>query len=207
PAAADPTPSRPPGLRERKKAETRAAITGTAFDLFTERGYDNVGVREIAEAAGTSVGTLFSYFPEGKASLLFAGDRAGHIAALVDAVEHRPPGHTIPRALAEHIALRGPFTQHPDPGQRRTVALIDATPELSEHARRTWAAAEDPLTTAITQQTGLPHDDPTARLLAHYILQAPDLARTSPDPRHALEAITRLLERGWPACLTDARLT
>ncbi|MFD4562155.1 TetR/AcrR family transcriptional regulator [Streptomyces sp. NPDC058469] len=203
--AADPTPARPPGLRERKKAETRQAISNAAFDLFTERGYDNVGVREIAEAAGTSIGTLFSYFPEGKSSLLFTGDRAGHIAALVDAVEHRPPGYTIPRALGERIAMRGPFKQHLAPGRRRTVALIDATPELSEHARRTWAAAEGPLTTVISEQTGLPHGDPSVRLLARYILQAPDLARTSPDPRHALEAIIRLLERGWPACLTHAR--
>ncbi|MFF3941763.1 TetR/AcrR family transcriptional regulator [Streptomyces phaeofaciens] len=202
PPAATASPSRPPGLRERKKAETRRAITRAALDLFVERGYDDVGVREVAHAAGTSVATLFSYFPDGKASLVFPGNRSEHTAALVRAVQDRPAGHGILRALHDHMAVRGPFEQHPTPDERRALDLIRATPELGDHALRSWTAAQDAVATAVAQEAGLPADDPTPRLLARYVLQIPDLARTTTDARATLDVVTGLLTHGWPACLT-----
>jgi AcrR family transcriptional regulator len=50
-------------LRERKKAETRQRIADVATVMFVERGFDNVPITEIAEAAGVSKVTVFNYFP------------------------------------------------------------------------------------------------------------------------------------------------
>ena len=63
-----PGPARPgsrgrPGLRERKKARTRAAIREHALRLFREQGYDATTVEQIAEAAEVSPSTFFRYFP------------------------------------------------------------------------------------------------------------------------------------------------
>ena len=55
----DPDPS---GLRARKKAQTRQAISDEATRLFMERGFDAVTLAEVAEAAGVSVKTIFNYF-------------------------------------------------------------------------------------------------------------------------------------------------
>jgi AcrR family transcriptional regulator len=51
------------GLREEKKAATRAALSDVAMGLFLERGFDAVTVAEVAAVARVSVNTVFNYFP------------------------------------------------------------------------------------------------------------------------------------------------
>ncbi|SED81868.1 TetR/AcrR family transcriptional regulator [Ruania alba] len=50
------------GLRERKRAETRARFARTAFELASERGLDGFTVDELAEATDVARRTFFNHF-------------------------------------------------------------------------------------------------------------------------------------------------
>src|SRR3981081_1551748 len=60
-----------PGLRERKKRETRDRIVAVAFDLFQAQGYDETTLVQIAERSQVAARTVSNYFPQ-KVDLLVA---------------------------------------------------------------------------------------------------------------------------------------
>ncbi|MCR6482692.1 TetR/AcrR family transcriptional regulator [Amycolatopsis sp. OK19-0408] len=179
------------GRRERKKAQTRQALADAALELFLARGYDEVGVKEIADAADVSVTTLFKYFPS-KEALLFDQDDDIE-AALVEAVHGRPPGHTVVDALRKYvlkdIADGGPDDQF--------LRLIESTPVLRDYGRRMWMRHETALARAIAVELRVPEDDVSCASLARFALASRDLIVTHENPRKAAEEIFGNLERGW----------
>jgi AcrR family transcriptional regulator len=76
-----------PGLRERKKARTRAAIREHALRLFGEQGYQRTTVEQIAAAAEVSPSTFFRYFPT-KEDLVLQDDMD---TRMVEAFGRQPP--------------------------------------------------------------------------------------------------------------------
>jgi AcrR family transcriptional regulator len=50
------------GRRERRAAETRVRLFRSALQLIAKRGFPNVTVEEITEAADVGKGTFFNYF-------------------------------------------------------------------------------------------------------------------------------------------------
>jgi AcrR family transcriptional regulator len=60
-----------PGLRQRKKDETRARLLTVSRRLFTKQGYEATTLEQIADGAGISVPTLLVYF-ESKERLALA---------------------------------------------------------------------------------------------------------------------------------------
>jgi AcrR family transcriptional regulator len=90
-----------PGLRERKKEQTRQAIAETARRLFAERGFDAVTVAEVAREAEVSEGTVFNYFPTKED--LFYSPMETFEAALVEAVRDRSPGESVLAAFRRFV--------------------------------------------------------------------------------------------------------
>ncbi|SDH31033.1 transcriptional regulator, TetR family [Lentzea fradiae] len=189
---------RPAGLRERKKAATRKAIAETALQLFLAHGYEQVGIRQIAEAADVSVSTLFNYFPGGKEALVF-DEETDNEAALIAAVTDRPAGRTITEALRTY--LTGFASKPSGPGSRfaEFQAFVQRTPALREYARTMWLRHEEALARAIAAESGRPADDLTCAALARFALETVAFARSRPDPAAAFAHAWELLDRGWAA--------
>ena len=89
------------GHRERKKQQTRDAISRAALELFVERGYEATTLAEIAEAAGVSTRTIFAYYPS-KEDILFCGFQETRDALAV-ALAERPGGKDALGTLRDFI--------------------------------------------------------------------------------------------------------
>jgi AcrR family transcriptional regulator len=89
-----------PGLRERKKTETRVAIQQAVLFLALGRGLDVVTADEIATAANVSVRTFHNYFGSKEEALVAAW--VSEFEVYVDALRDRPADEPILDAL-EHV--------------------------------------------------------------------------------------------------------
>ncbi|WP_262060075.1 TetR/AcrR family transcriptional regulator [Streptomyces sp. STR69] len=87
-STADPTPPKPPGLRERMRATVRAEVTEVALRLFTEQGFGRTTADQIAAEAGLSRATLFRYFGT-KEDIVLAG-LEGDAQQVTEALAARP---------------------------------------------------------------------------------------------------------------------
>src|SRR4051794_10191745 len=85
------------GLRERKKQETRDRLAHIATLLFIERGFDNVTITEVAEAADVSKMTVTNYFPL-KEDLVFDAHELV-VDSLARTVRERLPGESALHGL------------------------------------------------------------------------------------------------------------
>lgn len=181
------------GRRERKKAATRAAIADAALRLFLERGYEQVSVKDVAEAADVAVTTLFQHF-SGKEAMAFDQDEDRE-AALVAAVLGRPAGQSVLDALHAYFETARSLTL--DPAVKDFLRLVRTTPPLREYARHMWTRHEVSLARAVADSTGPELDATAAAALARFSLEALDLAGDQPNPHRALAEIFDHLRRGF----------
>ena len=92
--------ARATGLRERKKAETRTAISQAVLHLALERGLDAVTADDIAAAANVSVRTFHNYFGTKEEALVAAW--RSEFQVHVEALRDRPADEPILVSL-EHV--------------------------------------------------------------------------------------------------------
>jgi AcrR family transcriptional regulator len=92
------------GRRQRHAAETRLRLFRCALQLFAERGFSNVTVEDITEAADVGKGTFFNYF-ESKDHVLgvMAEIQLGKVREGVALAES---GKQTIRAVLHHLFLR-----------------------------------------------------------------------------------------------------
>lgn len=184
-----------PGRRERKKAATRQKIADAALRLFLERGYDAVGIRDVAAEADVAVTTLFSHFAS-KEALVFEQDddfEQRLSRAVTDRSPHEP---LIPALRRETEALVRHCTgDHAAP----IWHMIDASPALREYEESMRLRHAESLATTIAADPDLSRTPTACRTIARFVVDAYSLAREEPDPRAAVDEIFRMIEAAWAA--------
>jgi AcrR family transcriptional regulator len=144
------------GLRERKKQRTRQLLSETARRLFSERGFEQVSIAEIAREAEVSEQTVFNYFPS-KEDLVYRGLEIFE-EQLLAAVRHRPRDQSVIDAFGEFILEpRGLLATKDDAAARDLIAvtrMIAASPALLAREQQIFARYTNTLAQLIAEESG-----------------------------------------------------
>jgi AcrR family transcriptional regulator len=171
------TSSLPAGLRERKKAKTRATIREHAMRLFEEQGYAATTVDQIAEAADVSQSTFFRYFPT-KEDLVLTDDYDPAIVAAMRAVPPEVgPVEAIRRSIHEVFVRLTPQEWEREQRRQRIFAEV---PELRARAMQQYSETITLLADVVAERAGLPAGNFSARVLAGAVIGA--ALSTTPSP-------------------------
>jgi len=153
---------RPDGLRERKKARTRASIREHALRLFREQGYQATTVEQIAAAA-----EVFRYFPS-KEDVVLQDDMD---IRMIEALERQPGGLSplgaVRAAIREMIAS---YSEADVEVLRETTALTMTVPEIRARALDEFARTINVIAAAVAKRAGRSPDDLAVRVMAGAII-------------------------------------
>lgn len=187
--------SMPTGRRARKKAATRQKIADSALRLFLERGYDAVGIREVAAEADVAVTTLFSHFPS-KEALVFEQDQDFE-QRYVEAVTRRAPQEPLIPAL--RCAVEAVVRHCAAPGAAPIWQMVAESPALQRYEDSMRLRHAESLAAAIAADLALPRATTVCRTIARFVVEASSLVREEPDPQAALDEIFPMIAAAWEA--------
>jgi AcrR family transcriptional regulator len=191
--------------RTRKRLQTRQAISDAATRLFFERGFDNVTIDEIAEAADVGRMTVFNHFSRKEDMFLDREDEMRDIA--FSAIRERDVG-TSPVQAMRSLAHR--LIKHPHPSYplfRGTYLFVEtalASETLKARARQMRDDFVRALAVVLVDTVGGAQNDPNAYLAAGLIASVWSVAFTqahaafgrTQDPHEANRAFLTLIDRG-----------
>ncbi len=155
------------GLRERKKARTRASLQEHAIRLFREQGYQATTVEQIAAAAEVSPSTFFRYFPT-KEDVVLQDDMD---TRMVEALEQLPAelGPVAAMRAAMHEVLTS-FSAAELEIVRETTRLSLTVPEIRARSLDEFSRTIGVMAEAVAKRSGRSPDDLAIRTVAGAIV-------------------------------------
>ncbi|OBK46843.1 TetR/AcrR family transcriptional regulator [Mycobacterium sp. 1081908.1] len=193
-----------PGLRERKKADTRRALSDAALNLAFERGLENVTRDEIAGLAGVSLRTFNNYFNGKYEALAYRGTE--RMRRALEALRRRPADEPLWTALT-HAVLEpleedfgdfyGAESQVPNRKDLVEVRKLLMNPQVRNALPQRLF---DDLIAVIAERTGTdPEHDLYPRLVVAVVRAVGDAAAEAYVRADPPVAITDLIRDGFAA--------
>ena len=154
--------ARAPGLRARKRQQTRERLTRAAMALFLERGFEATTLDDIAAAADISRRSFFHYF-ESKEDVVFAWHEE-ITATLITAIAARPASESMLSAAENAIAA---MARQLAPGEAMVMAQLKRdNPALQARDQVKYEKLERALAEALGKRAGHKAEKLGARLVA-----------------------------------------
>jgi AcrR family transcriptional regulator len=156
------------GLRERKRAATRAAITAVARTLTAERGFNGYTVAEVCERADISRRTFFNYFPSKEDAII--GHVADELPAEIfeDFVRAGSPDGEISSNLFQDLAtLMLRLSERMSSSEEETRQLIGVVQKEPQLMLRIIGASEEreaDFSRMLAAREGVAPDHPVVRM-------------------------------------------
>jgi AcrR family transcriptional regulator len=154
------------GLRERKKAATRLAISRAALKVAVERGVNGLTTDAIAEAADVAPRTFRNYFASKEDALLYVLDEFER--RLVEALRLRDPAEPVLDSLEAAVIaiIESAETELSD--WIAVSRMIVLHPTLRAHYAATYDHTANTMLNEIAQRTGTdPAVDVYPRIVCH----------------------------------------
>ena len=163
------------GLRELKKEQTRQLIADTAWRLFTDKGFDQVSVAEVAREARVAEATVYNYFRTKEDLFYWRLEAFG--TRLAEAVAARPPGEPALAAFRRALLAEGGLLGRVEAGDARALdqlrainQLITASPALLAREQQALNQATTVLAGVLAADTRAAPGDLRPQVAAHALI-------------------------------------
>jgi mycofactocin system transcriptional regulator len=143
-------------LRGRPPGTSARALELSALRLFTEQGFEDTTVEQIAAAVGVSRRTFFRYF-DSKAAVLWS-EFDGEVEALRTAFEHVPAEVPLMDAIRQVVVGVNQYRAEDVAELRTRMNLIGSVPALQASAAPHYDAWERAVGEFAATRLGLPAD-------------------------------------------------
>jgi AcrR family transcriptional regulator len=184
-------------LRSRARESLRAEVAEVAFNVFAERGFDNVTATEAAAAAGISRATFFRYFESKEDAVFVAQEEMG--AQIAAALRERPVGEDAWTALRHSLdAVITYYRASPSHALAR-LRLIRGTPKLRSHQLDRLAEWKESLNVALAERLGLAESDVKVEALVAAALGALNAASVRWAESDGADDLIELIDAAFAA--------
>jgi AcrR family transcriptional regulator len=168
----------PVGLRDRKKAATREALSLATLRLAKERGLENVRVEDIAAEVGVSPRTFNNYFSSKYDAI--ATRHLDRMRKAADGLRARPADEPLWQAIfhvMEAFFGGGGVYRAPEKDALASTRLMLSEPALQAEVLKAGMAADSEFAAAVAWRTGTdPGGDLYPRLVAAAVTTAVQVA-------------------------------
>ncbi|MGE2813956.1 mycofactocin system transcriptional regulator [Mycobacterium heidelbergense] len=137
----------------RRRSTTPQHVSDVAIELFTARGFAEVSVDDVAQAAGISRRTLFRYYASKNA--IPWGEFDTHLAHLRELLDDADPRVPLGRALRAALLAFNTFDESETVQHRQRMRVILQTPELQAYSMTMYAGWREVIAEFVARRSGV----------------------------------------------------
>lgn len=152
----------------RRRSTTPHHITDVAIDMFSARGFADVSVDDVAQAAGISRRTLFRYYASKNA--IPWGDFDNHLAQLRDLLDNVGSDVRLGDALRDALLTFNTFDESETARHRQRMRVILQTAELQAYSMTMYAGWREVMAGFVAHRLGVKTTDPLPQTVAWTML-------------------------------------